>query len=70
MTKPKLDVVYVVKRKKDPSCPEMKFDVVNITALSSKFIVKKLGSIITQKLKGKFSSGIEGALASTLNHDF
>ena len=22
------------------------------------------------KLKGKFSSGIEGALASTLNHDF
>ena len=23
-----------------------------------------------QYLKGKFSSGIEGALASTLNHDF
>ena len=22
------------------------------------------------RLKGKFSSGIEGALASTLNHDF
>ena len=25
---------------------------------------------ISQHLKGKFSSGIEGALASTLNHDF
>ena len=26
--------------------------------------------IINLKLKGKFSSGIEGTLASTLNHDF
>ena len=25
---------------------------------------------VTPTLKGKFSSGIEGALASTLNHDF
>ena len=24
----------------------------------------------TEQLKGKFSSGIEGALVSTLNHDF
>ena len=27
-------------------------------------------SQIASDLKGKFSSGIEGALASTLNHDF
>ena len=27
------------------------------------------GLVLTE-LKGKFSSGIEGALASTLNHDF
>ena len=33
-------------------------------------VIKVKWEIIRKYLKGKFSSGIEGALASTLNHDF
>ena len=46
------------------------------TALTSKFnnffnrSSMMLNNVILTSLKGKFSSGIEGALASTLNHDF
>ena len=35
-----------------------------------KFRIDFVINVKSKRLKGKFSSGIEGALASILNHDF